>query len=216
MGRERRIQSADERSRNCCGMMRVQSLTDEGFPIRRISRFTAYTLFLLLFFTGSHQRVAAQQYDLRNDEFSLTLPSNPEYDKEFNRAYPSYHPYRVTVGGVHYFFLLMERNSTVRKGYEHQAWALKGHSIGYNAGFKREMAKDGISVEVERDRDLRLNGFPGMQFRIVSSAGPGVLRFYVTDRFIYTLQVRRATEQDRAAKTFFDSFKLGRPLTRAR
>lgn len=196
--------------------MTLQSVIDEGFPAKRMSLFTAFSFFLLLCFTGSHQRVAAQAYDLSNDEFSLTFPGKPEYDKEFNRAYPSYHPYRVTVDGLHYFFLLMERNSTVRKGYEHQAWALKGHSIGYNAGFKRELEKDGISVDFERDRDLRINGFPGMQFRIVSSAGPGVVRFYVTDRFIYTLQVRGTTEQDRAVKTFFESFTLGRPRTRAR
>lgn len=197
-------------------MMRVHTVIREVFPPGRVRRFVPYILFSLFCFGSSQPEVAAQEYALGNDEFSLKMPAKPQYDREFNRTSPSYHPYRVTVSGVHYFFLLMDRNPTVRQGYEHQAWALKGHSIGYNAGLRRELEKDGISVEVNHDRDLRLNGFPGMQFRIVSSVGPGVLRFYVTDRFIYTLQVRGATEEDQAVKAYFGSFRIVRRPTRAR
>jgi len=38
--------------------MRVQTVINAGVPRKRMSRFTAYILFLLLCFTGSHQRVA--------------------------------------------------------------------------------------------------------------------------------------------------------------
>ena len=216
MGGKRRVQSVNERAGERCCMTGVHTLIREVFPPGWIHRVVPYVLFLLLCFGFSQQEVAAQEYDISNDEFSLTMPAKPQYDREFNRTSPGYHPYRVTVNGVHYFFLLMERNPNVRKGYENQAWALKGHTIGYNAGFTRESERDGIRVEINRDRDLRLNGFPGMQFRIVSSAGPGVLRFYVTDHFIYTLQVRGVTEEDRTAKAFFDSFRLGRRPTKAR
>src|SRR4030095_4114257 len=113
------------------------------------------------------QQVSAQGHKISNDEFSVQMPGKPEYDKEFNQTYPNYYPYRVSVGDVHFFFLLIGRNPTVRKGYEHQAWVLKGHSIGYNSGFMREAEKDGIRVEMIRDRGLGLNGFPGVQFRIV-------------------------------------------------
>ena len=178
--------------------------------------FVAYAFFSLLCFAAFPQQVSAQGHELSNDEFSVQMPGKPEYDKETNQTHSNYHPYRVSVADVHYFFLLMVRNPSVRKGYEHQALVLKGHSIGYNAGFKRESEMDGISVDVTRDRELRLNGFPGTQFRIVSSEGPGVVRFYVTDRFIYTLQVRGATEEDRAVKAFFDSFTLRRRPTNNR
>lgn len=171
--------------------------------------FVSFVFFAFLYFATSPQQVSAQGYDISNDEFSVTMPGKPEYDKKFAQALPGYHPYDVTVNNIQYFFLLMVRNRSVRKGYEHQLWTLKAHSIGYNAGFKLAAEKDGTLVEIAQDRELELNGFPGLQFRIVSSdRQPGVLRFYVTDRFIYTLRVLGATESDPAVKAFFDSFKF--------
>jgi hypothetical protein len=55
-----------------------------------------------------------------------------------------------------------------------------------------------------------------LQFRIASTDRPGVLRFYVTDRFIYTLRVLGATESDPAVKAFFDSFKFVPQLKKKR
>lgn len=196
--------------------MRAHSMTDVRRRAKRTLDFVFCAFFSLLCFAAPPHQVSAQGYALSNDEFSVRLPEKPEYDRQVAQTYPNYHAYRVNVGDVHYFILLMVRNPSVRKGYEHQAWALKGHSIGYNAGFKRESERDGISVDVTFDRELRLNGFPGRQFRIVSSDGPGVIRFYATDHSLYTLQVRGATEEDRAVKAFFDSFRLVRRPTNDR
>jgi hypothetical protein len=191
-------------------------MTDGRRRAKRTLDFVFCAFFSLLCFAASPHQVSAQGYDLSNDEFSVKMPEKPEYDREFAQTYPNYHAYRVNVGDVHYFILLIVRNSSARKGYEYQALTLKGHSIGYNAGLKRASERDGISVDVTFDRELRLNGFPGRQFRIVSSDGPGLIRFYSTDRCLYTLQVRGATEQDRAVKAFFDSFKLVRRPTNDR
>ena len=190
--------------------MKIHSGTDDQCRPQSTLGFVLCAFFSLLCVAAPARQVSAQGYDLGNDEFSVRLPGKPEYDEQLAQTHPSYHAYRVTTGGVHYFILLMGRRASVRKGYEHQTWALKGHSIGYIAGFKRESEQDGIRVDLTFDRDLKLNGFPGKQFRIVSSDGPGVVRFYATDRFLYTLQVRGATEEDRAVKGFFESFRIVR------
>ena len=189
-------------------MIKVYSIHNGRYLHKKKFALGSYVFFSVLCFATFPQQVSAQGYDISNDEFSLTMPGKPEFDKQFAQANPGYHPYDVTVNNIQYFFLLMTRNRSVRKGYEHQLWTLKGHSIGYNAGFQLAAEKEGISLDITRDRELELNGFPGMQFRIVSSDRAGVLRFYVTDRFIYTLRVLGATESDPAVKAFFDSFKF--------
>ena len=189
-------------------MIKACSIHDGRYLPKRSLAFVSYGFFSFLCFATFPQQVSAQGFDISNDEFSVTMPGKPEYDKQFAQSLPGYHPYDVTVNNIQYFFLLMVRNRSVRKGYEHQVWTLKGHSIGYNAGFQMASEKEGITVDIIRDRELELNGFPGMQFRIVSKDRPGVLRFYVTDRFIYTLRVLGATESDPAVKTFFDSLKF--------
>lgn len=179
-------------------------------PLTRLQAVAFYASTLILCCFAYPLQVSAQEYDLGNDEFSVTLPGKPEQDKQFSATYPSYHAYRVTVNDIYYFVLLKTKDVSARKGYEYQLLSLKGHSIGYNAGFTQESNRKGISVSMVLDRDLKLNGFPGRQYRIVSSTDPGVVRFYSTDRFVYTLQVLGATERDQPVKDFFNSVKLRR------
>ncbi|MGH9906474.1 MAG: hypothetical protein ACRD8U_12940 [Pyrinomonadaceae bacterium] len=174
--------------------------------LNKLPTLVFYVCLSFLFTSVYSQEVSAQDYDLNNDEFSLMMPGKPEYNKQFAESLPNYHAYRVNVNNIDYFFLLMVRNASVRKGYEHQLLSLKGHSIGYNAGFIQESNQNGIKVNITLDRDLKLNGFPGRQYRIVSGTEPGGVRFYVTDRFIYTLQVLGASETDDRVKEFFGSF----------
>lgn len=170
--------------------------------------FYASSLFLCC--SAYSQEASAQGYELSNDEFSILMPGKPENDKNFSSASPYFDAYRVTANNVTYLVFLTTKKPSARKGYEYQVLSMKGHSIGYNAGFIRESNKSGVSVDIVLDRELRLNGFPGRQYQILSKAEPGVLRFYATDRFIYTLQVLAATEKDPPVKEFFDSFKLRR------
>ena len=170
--------------------------------------FCASSLFLCC--SAYPQEASAQAYELGNDEFSVLMPGKPDIDKNFSSVSPAFDAYRVTANDIQYLVFLLTKNPSARKGYEHQVLSMKGHSIGYNAGFIRESNRSGVSAEIVLDRDLKLNGFPGRQYRIISKAEPGVLRFYATDRFIYTLQVLGATEKDPPVKEFFDSFKLRR------
>jgi hypothetical protein len=169
-----------------------------------------YSSILFLCCAAYPQEASAQGYELSNDEFSVLMPGKPENDRAFSSASPYFDAYRVTANNVDYLVFLTTKKPSARKGYEYQVLSVKGHSIGYNAGFIQKSNRSGISVEIVLDRDLRLNGFPGRQYRILSKAEPGVLRFYATDRFIYTLQVLGATEKDLSVKEFFDSFKLRR------
>lgn len=179
----------------------------------KLRGFGFYVSFLLLIWCQQAQHIAAQtqDYNLSTDEFSVTMPGKPEYDKQFSDVYAAYDGYRVIKNDVHYLVLLKSLRKSERTGYEYQLLSLKGHTIGYNAGFIKESNRKGENVDIVLDRDFRLNGFPARQYRIVSNALTGVLRFYSTDRFVYTLQVLGATSQDVDVKQFFDSFKLRRP-----
>ena len=169
--------------------------------------FYVSLLFLCCFFHSQSAAVHAQEYELSDDEFFITLPGKPDKDRTFSSTYEAY---RVTANNVDYLVLLRNKRQSARKGYEYQLLSVKGHSIGYNAGFIRESKRDGVNVDIIFDRDFKLSGFPARQYRIVSNAGPGVLRFYATDRCTYTLQVLGATDKDHQVKAFFDSFKLRR------
>jgi hypothetical protein len=170
--------------------------------------FYASSLFLCCF--AYPQEASAQAYELSNDEFSVLMPGRPETDKNFSTLSPAFDAYRVTVNDIQYLVFLVTKHPSARKGYEYQVLSVKGHSIGYNAGFIQESNRSGVKVDIVLDRDFRLSGFPARQFRILSNAEPGVLRFYATDHFIYTLQVLGATEKDPPVKKFFDSFRLRR------
>jgi hypothetical protein len=152
-----------------------------------------------------------QAYELSNSEFSVMMPGKPEHLRSISRLSPAYDGYRVTANGVYFLVLVRETKSKYSKyEYEHKVLLLKGHSIGYNAGFIQEHKKSGVNVDITFDRDLNLNGFPGRQYRIVSEKESGILRFYATDRYIYTLQVLGSTEGDDTVRKFFDSLKLKR------
>ena len=169
--------------------------------------FYVSLLFLCCFFHSQSATVHAQEYELSDDEFSVTMPGKPDKDRPFA---PMYEAYRVTANNLDYLVLLRPKSQSARKGYEYQLLSVKGHSIGYNAGFIRESNRNGDNVDIILDRDFKLNGFPARQYRIVSNAGPGVVRFYATDRCTYTLQVLGATDKDYQVTAFFDSFRLRR------
>lgn len=172
--------------------------------------FYVSLLFLCCFFHLQPATAHAQEYELSDDEFSVRMPEMPDKDKTFSSTYPAYEAYRVTANNVEYLVLLRTKNQSARKGPEYQLLSVKGHSIGYNAGFIKESNRNGVNVDIIFDGDFKLNGFPARQYRIVSDAGPGVLRFYATDRCTYTLQVLGATDKDPQVKGFFDSFRLRR------
>ena len=184
--------------------------------MNKVLAIVFYGSSLFLCCSAYPQEASAQAHELSNDEFSVLMPGRPDNDRNFSPASPSYDAYRVTVNNTHYLVLLRTKNPSARKGYEYQVLSVKGHSIGYNAGFIQESNRSGVNVDIVLDRDFRLNGFPGRQYRILSNAEPGVLRFYATDRFIYTLQVLGATEKDPPVKEFFDSFRLRRRQASAR
>ena len=140
----------------------------------------------------------------------------PAKDTTFSSLSPAYEAYRVTANNVDYLVLLRTKTQSARKGLEYQLLSVKGHSIGYNAGFIRESNRSGVNVDIVFDRDFKFNGFPARQYRIVSDEGPGVLRFYATDRCIYTLQVLGATDKDPQVMSFFDSFRLRRGRAKGR
>ena len=173
----------------------------------RVLAFYVSLLFLCCLFHSQSATVHAQEYELSDDEFSVTMPGKPDKDRIFPPTYEAYH---VTANNVDYLVLLRAKSRSAGKGYEYQLLSVKGHSIGYNAGFIRESNRDGVNIDIILDRDFKLNGFPARQYRIVSNAGPGVVRFYATDRCTYTLQVRGATDKDHQVKAFFDSFRLRR------
>ena len=172
----------------------------EGF------KFFVSLLFLACFFHSYPATTQAQEYELSDDEFSVKMPGKPDKD----RSLPAYEAYRVTKDDVEYLVLLRDKRQSARNGYEYQLLSLKGHSIGYNAGFTQESNRNGVKVDITLERDFKLNGFPARQYRIVSDAGPGIVRFYATDRCTYTLQVLGATAKDPQVIAFFNSFKLRR------
>jgi len=188
------------------------SRTGAGRALSKTEGFTFYVslLFLCCFFQSQPATARAQEYELSDDEFSIRMPGVPAKDKTFSATSPAFEAYRVTVNNVEYLVFLRTKSQAARKGYEYQLLSVKGHSIGYNAGFIKESNRNGVNVDIIFERDFRLNGFPARQFRIVSDDGPGVLRFYATDRCTYTLQVMGATEKDPQVKGFFDSFRLRR------
>lgn len=183
--------------------------TSAARPLSKTAGFSFSLLFLCCFFhlpATAH----AQEYDLSDDEFSVRMPGMPDKDKAFSSMSPAFEAYRVTANSVEYLVFLRTKSQSARKGYEYQLLSVKGHSIGYNAGLIRESKRNGVNVDIVFDRDFKLNGFPARQFRVVSDDGPGVLRFYATDRCTYTLQVMGATDKDPQVKNFFDSFRLRR------
>lgn len=194
------------------------SRTGAGRALSKTKGFTFYVslLFLCCFFHSHSATANAQEYDLGDDEFSIRMPGMPEKDRAFSTASPAFEGYRVTANNVEYLVFLRTKSQSAGKGYEYQLLSVKGHSIGYNAGFIRESNRNGVKADIIFDRDFKLNGFPARQFRIVSDDGPGVLRFYATDRCTYTLQVMGATDKDPQVKGFFDSFRLRRGRARDR
>ena len=172
----------------------------EGF------KFFVSLLFLCCFFHSQPATTQAQEYEISDDEFSVKMPGRHDKDT----ALSGYEAYRVTKDDVEYLVLLRDKRQSARNGHEYQLLSLKGHSIGYNAGFIQESNRNGVKVNIILERDFKHNGFPARQYRIVSDAGPGVLRFYATDRCTYTLQVLGATAKDPQVISFFDSFKLRR------
>ena len=85
---------------------------------------------------------------------------------------------------------------------------IKGFLQSYCAPSRQK----GLSCETVFERELKLNGHPGKQFRVTIASGErsieGVLRIYMTGKNFYSIQAIGGREGDAQIDKFLKSFTL--------
>lgn len=158
----------------------------------------------------SAQPAAWGRYASVKGAFQVRFPTTPEARSEL-MEFPvigeaDFHMFKATDGDEVYMV-----------AWADFATATKGKSEEFVAGLRQNIlnyACDTMSESVDGKKpgqaETSLNGYPGRECRIESSAGLVTTRIYVTDkRFYQVIAIRPAGKKDAAgAARFFSSFSI--------
>ena len=139
-----------------------------------------------------------KRYTVKNEEFSVTLPTLPAMvsNKEFSAQLKKERRHRListTADGVTYWIDAYENPNRQQSLQQFIAEAAPVYGVIVSPG-----------------RDLEISSFSGQEYLYKDDGPPGLQQFFATEERLYRFSVRGATADHPGVKQFFSSITLGK------
>ena len=151
-----------------------------------------------------------QKFEPAGEGFSVQLPTAPVSETRVNPANQrmKMRIHKSETEALSFYIASLD----YRGLFPRSAAGFDSFAKGFLNSYCEPARKQGLTCDVTFERELRLGGSPGRQYRVaLSSQGQridGVLRMYMTASHVYAFHALGGKEGDAPIDKFLDSFAL--------